>query len=156
MNCSSLLVNAILSLACVGLRRPNLSQEGRKYSSLQFHEPGLSDRAEFWNPSSLSFKFLAEAQRLWEIEQVSDKLTTIQAGLIINITLNSCGVDEIAWSYYCLKAMQMAQNLHLFDGPTLFRSRRMREAATFTAWAAFYWQACVAFCSCWRGTNSNP
>lgn len=47
------------------------------------------------NPFSLSYKFLAEARRLWEIKQGIDKLTTIHASVMLNVTLNLSSVDKV-------------------------------------------------------------
>ncbi|KAK1760212.1 hypothetical protein QBC47DRAFT_289520 [Echria macrotheca] len=122
--CSSLLVNAALAIAC-------------------FYEPALSNRAEFWNPDSLGYRFIAEARRLWEIEQGVSKLTTIQAGLVINVIYNICGVDRVGWSY-TERAAAMARDLGLLQG--LYRgSARLCDAGNFTAWALFNWQAMVSF-----------
>ncbi|EXK26089.1 hypothetical protein FOMG_17314 [Fusarium oxysporum f. sp. melonis 26406] len=48
--CSPLLVNAILAVGC----------HCQNY---------LAQLAEFWNPNSLGYKFLAEAKRLWAVEE---------------------------------------------------------------------------------------
>ncbi|KAM5528913.1 C6 transcription factor [Fusarium oxysporum f. sp. phaseoli] len=76
--CSPLLVNAILAVGC----------------HCQNH---LSQPAEFWNPNSLGYRFLAEAKRLWTVEESRERsLTTLQAALIINTIVNMFGMDTLA------------------------------------------------------------
>ncbi|KAG9195248.1 hypothetical protein G6011_00368 [Alternaria panax] len=115
--CSPLLVNALLAKACVSSRL-------------------FANQNEFWNPDSLSYRFLAEAKRLWELEGGEPKLTTIQAGCLINATMNDFGHDEAGYSYI-LKTLNMAHKMSLFalqlDG------NRFEHAKSFTAWALSSW-----------------
>lgn len=71
-----------------------------------------------------------------------DKLTTIQAGIMLNVALSLCGLDKPGWAY-SEHALAMATRMGLFNGTHQFQSRRMRDAADFTAWAAFSWAAYV-------------
>lgn len=110
----------------------------------QFYEPSLPDRAEVWNPESLSFKFLAEARRLWDLEQDVDKLTTIQAAVIMNVIYNLCGVDQIGWTY-TQKAIEIAKRLGIFQDSPGTKSSKTRDASNFTAWSLFYWAGIISF-----------
>ncbi|PMB70555.1 Nitrogen assimilation transcription factor nirA [Beauveria bassiana] len=77
--CSSLLVHAILAHL--------------------IHLP-FPDRVEYWNPQSLGYKFFAEARRLWDMDRLEpDSVTTIQAGMIMNIIYNVYSMDKVGLSY---------------------------------------------------------
>jgi hypothetical protein len=71
--CSSLLVNVILAYACCGYDQ-------------------LPHRHRFWKTENLSYRFLAEAKRLWELQAGNVKITTIQAGMILHVTIGSQGM----------------------------------------------------------------
>ncbi|KAL6808365.1 nitrate assimilation regulatory protein nirA [Trichoderma camerunense] len=91
--CSSLLVNAVLTQACM-------------------------NRLEYWNPHSLGYRFFAEARRLWELEAgQKSSITTVQAGMVINIMYNMYSMDKIGMTYG-VQAIAMAHDLKLFEGPT--------------------------------------
>jgi hypothetical protein len=119
--CSPLLVNAILAVGC----------HCQNY---------LSEPAEFWNPSTLGYKFLAEAKRLWVDEGSHERsLTALQATLIINTIVNMFGIDELA-SVYLVQAVNMAHELGLFDSTTYVKHRKLRHSYDLTAWSLFHWQ----------------
>lgn len=61
---------------------------------------------------------------------------------MLNVALSLCGLDKPGWAY-SEHALAMATKMGLFNGTHLFKSRRMRDAADFTAWAAFSWAAYV-------------
>ncbi|KAI2615137.1 hypothetical protein GGR54DRAFT_642636 [Hypoxylon sp. NC1633] len=122
--CSPLLVNAILGAAWHG------------YSKMK-------NRAEYWSPDNLGYRFLAEARRLFELEQANSTITAIQAAAIINSTCNLNGIDEISW-VYTYKALEMAQNISLFS-PTPDESREWEIVAGTTAWCLFNSQALATF-----------
>ncbi|KAL7928301.1 putative zinc finger protein [Trichoderma chlorosporum] len=123
--CSSLLVNAVLAFACHCNRR-------------------MSARAEYWNPFTLGYKFLAEAKRLWEREQQESKITSIQAALFLNGISNLDGADAIGWQYTS-RAVNMAHELELFAVTPKTVSVKMRIAREFTAWTLFCWQGIVSY-----------
>ncbi|EJP70441.1 nitrate assimilation regulatory protein nirA [Beauveria bassiana ARSEF 2860] len=116
--CTSLLVNAVLALACSC-------------------DPELSDRAEYWNPRALSYKFFAEARGLWDLERLSpNSVTTVQAGIVINTIYNMYSMDRIGLTYG-VQAAAIAQEMGMFDADrgTLDKSQRIVQG--FTAWAFF-------------------
>ncbi|KAK7946049.1 uncharacterized protein PG986_010370 [Apiospora aurea] len=123
--CSSLLVNIVLAYACVCY-------------------PRFSNRAEYWNPHTLVYRFLAEAKRLWELEAAKPRLTTIQAGMFFNVFHNLCGLDEIGQAYR-IHAIKLAHELGFYDGPITAPSERMRNGRIYTAWALYSWEALVGF-----------
>ncbi|KAK2590782.1 hypothetical protein QQS21_011536 [Conoideocrella luteorostrata] len=123
--CSSLLVNIVLGYSCVCY-------------------PGFQNRAEYWNPHTLLYRFVAEAKRLWELEATEPRLTTIQAGIIFNVFHNLCGLDEIGQSYR-VHAIALAHNLHLFHSSVKEQSERTRNGRAFTAWALYNWETLVGF-----------
>jgi hypothetical protein len=90
----------------------------------------------------LGYRFLAEAKRLWELELMQSKLTTIQAALFLNGSYNLDGVDAVGWRY-ASQAIAMADKLHLFAAPPSGTSEKMRIAREFTAWTLFCWQGYV-------------
>ncbi|KAM3479772.1 hypothetical protein MY5147_001545 [Beauveria neobassiana] len=117
--CTSLLVNAVLALACSC-------------------DPELSDRAEYWNPRALSYKFFAEARGLWDLERLSpNSVTTVQAGIVINTIYNMYSMDRIGLTYG-VQAAAIAQEMGMFDADrgTLDKSQRIVQG--FTAWALYF------------------
>ena len=110
----------------------------------------MRNRAEYWNPQSLEYMFLAEAKRLWELELQKPRLTTVHAGLVLNLIYNINGLDKIGWTF-TIQAVVMARDLHLFDLPTgvegkkraQVRTKKMQDAHNFTAWTIFSWQRYV-------------
>ncbi|RBA09644.1 hypothetical protein FPRO05_14343 [Fusarium proliferatum] len=124
--CSPLLVNAILAVGC----------HCQNY---------LSQPAEFWNPNSLGSKFLAEAKRLWAVEESRERsLTTLQAALIINTIVNMFGIDELA-SAYLVQAIDIAHELGLFEPTTYIMHKKLRHSYDLTAWSLFHWQCTLSF-----------
>ncbi|ETN39142.1 uncharacterized protein HMPREF1541_05365 [Cyphellophora europaea CBS 101466] len=123
--CSSLLVNAVLGYACVCY-------------------PKFSNCAEYWNPSTLGHRFIAEAKRIWEQEASQARITTIQAGIILTVFHNLCGLDEIGKAYR-IQAIALAHKLHLFDASFSHGSKRLQNGRAFTAWALFNWETLTAF-----------
>ncbi|KAG6006825.1 hypothetical protein E4U21_006632 [Claviceps maximensis] len=125
--CSSLLVNVVLAYACACY-------------------PGFSQRAEYWNPNALLYRFLAEAKRIWELEHSSPRITTVQAGIIFNVVHNFNGLDEVGQPYR-LQAIVLANRLSLFHRTTIDEADdRMRHGKAFTAWALYNWDTLNAFC----------
>ncbi|KAJ4226248.1 hypothetical protein NW759_004832 [Fusarium solani] len=122
--CSSLLVNIVLAYACVCY-------------------PGFSNRAEYWNPNTLAYRFLAEAKRLWELECPEPCITTIQAGILFSVFHNLCGLDEIGQPYR-IHAVSLAHELRIFDVMDV-RSQRIQNGRAYTAWALYIWETLVAF-----------
>ncbi|KAI0593504.1 hypothetical protein F4775DRAFT_577668 [Biscogniauxia sp. FL1348] len=118
--CSSLLVNALLAHAS------------------HIH-PGIANRTEFWNPRNIGYQFLAEAKRLWEQESGENRLTTIQAGMIINAIYNVSGADSIGWAY-SIQALALAHNMGMFDAELRTTSKKVHDAQVFTAWTMFLFQ----------------
>ncbi|KAK8070395.1 hypothetical protein PG997_010598 [Apiospora hydei] len=117
--CSSLLVNIVLAYACVCY-------------------PRFSNRAEYWNPHTLVYRFLAEAKRLWELEAAKPRLTTIQAGMFFNVFHNLCGLDEIGQAYR-IHAIDLAHKLGFYDGPITAPSERIRNGRIYTSvWPTAY------------------
>ncbi|KAK4236356.1 nitrogen assimilation transcription factor nirA [Achaetomium macrosporum] len=127
--CSSLLVNSVLAAA-------------------SFAYPELPNRYQCWNPTSLTYQFIAEASRLWDIEMESGRvrLPTLQASILLDSAINLTGKDEdgfpIVW-----QAIDMAERAGLFS-PADHSTRqdtRMSRAKAFTAWALFNFQSLIAF-----------
>ncbi|KAG6012949.1 hypothetical protein E4U41_005187, partial [Claviceps citrina] len=128
--CSPLLVNVVLAYACVC-------------------HPGLPRRAEYWNPNTLLYRFLAEARRIWELECGAARVTTVQAGILLNAIYTLCGLDEVGQAYR-VQAVALAGRMGLFEragggggegvdeGST--REDRVLRGRAFTAWALYNWE----------------
>ncbi|KAM0553309.1 hypothetical protein ACHAPJ_007322 [Fusarium lateritium] len=124
--CSPLLVNAVLAVGC----------QCRNY----FSEP-----AEFWNPASLGYKFLAEAKRLWIVDITQHRnLTTLQAALVLNTIVNMFDMDPLS-SAYLVQATRIAHELDLFEPTTYIMNKKIRQSYDLTAWSLFHWQ-CLHYC----------
>lgn len=99
----------------------------------------MKNRAEYWQPDNLGYRFLAEALRLFELEQATPTITTVQAAAIINLAYNLNGIDELGW-VYARKSLEMAQRMSLFSlNPD--ESADWRIVAGVTAWCLFNCQA---------------
>ncbi|KAG5817944.1 hypothetical protein H9Q74_004529 [Fusarium xylarioides] len=122
--CSDLLVTAILAHACHAT-------------------PTIAHRNEHWNPQTLGYTFLAEARRLLELEMGRHRITTIQALLVMNITMNDHGVDG-ASHQNLLIAVTQAKIMGLFRSPDELTEQTadqdVKVVREFTAWAIFAWQ----------------
>ncbi|KAI9705941.1 MAG: hypothetical protein M1836_005347 [Candelina mexicana] len=123
--CSSLLVNMVLAYSCVCY-------------------PHFSNRAEYWNPNTLLYRFVAEAKRIWELQANEARITTIQAGILFNVFYNLCGLDEIG-QVYRIHAVALAHKLRLFDRTIEGQSDRMCKGRAFTAWTLYNWETLVGF-----------
>ncbi|KAL7913972.1 hypothetical protein GGI35DRAFT_231253 [Trichoderma velutinum] len=123
--CSSLLVNIVLAYSCVCF-------------------PGFPDRAEYWNPKALVYRFVMEAKRIWELENDVPRITTIQAGIVFNVFHNLCGLDEIGQAYR-IRAIDLAHQMQLFDSNVGGRHYKMQRSMAFLAWTLFNWETLVGF-----------
>ncbi|KAJ4138811.1 hypothetical protein NW768_002684 [Fusarium equiseti] len=124
--CSPLLVNTLLAAAC--------------HTSMS-----IPDRAKFWSPQNLAYQFLAEARRLWEMQDGQSSLTAIQAAIVLNTIYDCDTLDKIGRSYL-LQAVAMAHDLKLFQSSSdKTMSKKMQRARTFTAWCLFAWDAMHSF-----------
>ncbi|KAF1737343.1 Nitrogen assimilation transcription factor nirA [Beauveria bassiana] len=131
--CSSLLVHAILAHACL------------------IHLP-FPDRAEYWNPHFLGYKFFAEARRLWDMDRFEpDSVTTIQAGLIMNLVYNVYSMDKVGLSYGA-QASAMAYKMGLFKLPDEVTDPSLQIVRDFTAWGLYY---CISF-QCYHVMTPSP
>lgn len=102
----------------------------------------LRQRAEFWNPRTYSYMFLAETNRLWELEQTraTPNLATIQAATVLGRIFFVNGMDRLGQKIWA-QALAMAEQLHLFSTPAANLSEQERNTQTITAWAIFSQQS---------------
>ncbi|KAH8902331.1 hypothetical protein BR93DRAFT_972721 [Coniochaeta sp. PMI_546] len=118
-NCSSLLVNAILACSL------HASREAK-------------NRQQSWKPEGdPGYEFFTEATRLWDSEQESgnDRLTTVQAGLLLSVIHGINSLDKMGWKC-AARSIQMAGSLGLFDSDTEMddsHDSRTEHARVFTA-----------------------
>lgn len=84
---------------------------------------------------------MAEAKRLWDLEQSSkSRITTIQAALLLSFATSSNGMDEVA-VIYMKRACEMCAKLGLFGANCDEGDERMSKARIYTAWVTFCFQA---------------
>jgi hypothetical protein len=94
-----------------------------------------------WLPESPTYRFMAEARKLWDIESFrTSRITTIQAALILSYTTTNNGMDEVG-TMYLKQACEMGRDLLLFGPDNNREGVKMGIARAFTAWAIFSWQA---------------
>jgi hypothetical protein len=125
--CSPLLVNAVLANAC--------------YSS-----SNLPDRAKYWIPDNLTYKFTAEAKRLWDIESASGRrrITTVQASQILSVIMDFDGINALG-RLYTNQGLTMAHDLGLFKVSPEGFNEEMRKAYTWTAWSLYAWHSMINY-----------
>lgn len=91
----------------------------------------------------MAIRFLAEAHRLRMLEGGAEKLTTVQALIMINIIYNSMGKDRIG-SEYLPPAISMAINLDIFSPSSkengTIHDGEERLVRAVTAWGLYDWQ----------------
>ncbi|KAJ6213211.1 hypothetical protein PSV09DRAFT_2369802 [Bipolaris maydis] len=89
---------------------------------------------------SLTYKFLAEARRIWDVELTGKpQITTIQAALVLSMTYAFNSLDELS-TFFLEQAVTMGHHMHLFDASNPEEDPKMAEARLFTAWKVFSWQ----------------
>jgi hypothetical protein len=106
----------------------------------------LPNSTKFWDPDTLTYRFLAEAKRLWELEDGDPKLTTVHAGFLISASMDVIGQDKPGLEY-TVKALSIARRLGVLQAPLLddsygrsvFLDRKYEDAKSFTAWGLFSW-----------------
>ncbi|KAJ6200931.1 hypothetical protein J3E72DRAFT_183420, partial [Bipolaris maydis] len=92
------------------------------------------------HPESLTYKFLAEARRLWDLELTGKpQIITIQAALALSMTYAFNSLDELS-TFFLKQAITMGDHMHLFDASNPEEDPKMAEARLFTAWKVFSWQ----------------
>lgn len=97
---------------------------------------GFHDRSEYWNPSTLSYRFMAEAKRLWELENDQPSLTTIHASIVLDTIHSMCGLDTIG-KKYTSHGIHLAREMRLMEGPPQRLSKREKTGWAFTAWVLY-------------------
>ncbi|KAG6102476.1 hypothetical protein E4U30_005953 [Claviceps sp. LM220 group G6] len=119
--CSPLLVNATLALSCYCYHEETDCEKSRQLRAL-------------------GYEFLAEAKKLWDLEKDSPILiTTIQAALVLSVTLNVCSAEALGMRY-TRAAVAMAVERGLYDASDAQRtSEPIQQAHDFTAWCLHNW-----------------
>lgn len=88
-----------------------------------------------WNSRNVAYRFLGECKRLWELEAPDEnRLTTIQAALVLNSIYNLNANDFIAVGYLD-QACAMAKAIGLFGPDHYSASDKSYRARVITAWA---------------------
>ncbi|KAI9155693.1 hypothetical protein HJFPF1_08282 [Paramyrothecium foliicola] len=108
--CSSLLIKTLPATACHG-------------------SMSIPDRAQFWSPQNLAYQCLAEARRLWEVQEGKSSLTTIQAAI----------------------AVAMAHDLELFQSSSdKAMSKKTQRTSAFTTWCLLLGILCTVSTTAYR------
>ncbi|WAO93270.1 Zn(2)-C6 fungal-type domain-containing protein [Fusarium falciforme] len=93
---------------------------------------------------TLLYRFLAKAKRLWELEADTPRVTTVQAGVILNTVHNICGLDKFGRAY-TTHALSLAHMLRLFDDTEEVQDQRTRDGRCFTAWVLYNYETFTAY-----------
>ncbi|KAG7119701.1 Nitrogen assimilation transcription factor nit-4 like protein [Verticillium longisporum] len=125
--CTPLLFNAVMAEAC------------HSYSA-------ISERYRFWDPKKLTYQFMAEARRLWEIEMKSreDRITTVQASMVLCAGYSTTGLDQLG-ADYLVQGTRMAERMQIFGSLDHVKNPFRRKVYAMTAWALFGYQGMFAF-----------
>ncbi|KAK2598562.1 hypothetical protein N8I77_011965 [Diaporthe amygdali] len=135
--CSPLLVNSVMAIG------------SHCHRSVAF-------RSQIWNPQNIGYRFLVEARRLWELEDLEDAtLTTFQATILLSLAYNSHGMDKIG-DIFLRHAVSMARKMDLFKPNPAIKSPRIQRAREFTAWAFFNFQTSSGYYFMRRPWLSEP
>lgn len=103
---------------------------------------GIPDRRKYWDPFSLSYSFLAEARRLWELERDQDTLVVAEAAMLLHIAYCHNGIDQLGHDYL-LCGLSIGQAIGLFDQGPLSEDQTMSDAMVFAAWSFYRWTTWV-------------
>lgn len=69
-----------------------------------------------------------------------ERLTTVQAGLLLNLVYGVDGLDTIGWQCTA-RSIEMARRIGLFEaGAHEADDPKIAHARVYTAWSAFCWQ----------------
>ncbi|KAG8159982.1 hypothetical protein KVR01_010619 [Diaporthe batatas] len=113
-------------------------------------------RSQLWNPENIGYRFLTEARRLWELEDLENvKLTTLQASILLSLAYNSHGMDKIG-DIFIRHAVSMARKMSLFRPEPPHKNSRTQRALEFTAWAFFNFQTAAGYYFMRRPWLSDP
>lgn len=107
--------------------------------SAQSFCPEPLHRLEYWKPLSLRYRFMAEARRLWDLEQrQKPRITTLQAAMVLNTVYNMTSMETMGLSFSG-QAIALSYKLGLFEPLSSHLDERTRHVYTFTAWCLYYW-----------------
>ncbi|KAH7561888.1 hypothetical protein BM1_02992 [Bipolaris maydis] len=118
---------------CAPLVHKDLFLEDMAAGGTLFFSPLLIE-SRCGHPESLTYKFLAEARRIWDVELTGKpQITTIQAALVLSMTYAFNSLDELS-TFFLEQAVTMGHHMHLFDASNPEEDPKMAEARLFTAW----------------------
>jgi hypothetical protein len=102
----------------------------------------MPDHAQFWNPATLQYRFLAEARRLWELELSTEpmRITTLQAAVVLSLVHDANSSDKIGLTYL-KQAIQAGHKICLFSQPAPSLDVQEQHVRVVTAWCLFGLQA---------------
>ncbi|KAF3003580.1 hypothetical protein E8E13_006619 [Curvularia kusanoi] len=125
--CSPLLVNAVLANACYSF-------------------PSIAERARYWLPDNLTYRFTAEAKRLWDIEITSGRkrITTVQASQILSVIMDFDGIKSLG-RVYTEQGLAMARGLGLFEASPSQVRDNMGKTRIWTAWSLYSWHSMISY-----------
>ncbi|KAM0321341.1 hypothetical protein ACHAQA_010170 [Verticillium albo-atrum] len=104
------------------------------------------ERYRFWGPKKLTYQFMAEARRLWEIEMKSgeDRITTVQASMVLCAGYSTTGLDQLG-ADYLVQGTRMAERMQIFGSLDHVKNPFRCKVHAMTAWALFGYQGMFAF-----------
>ena len=102
----------------------------------------LQHRAEFWEPSSLEYRFTAESKRLLVLDDFPCTLPTVQALLVLGIRDSRNSLDKVGWSCV-VRAAAMSKDMGLMDAFEESPETDLYKAKLLTAWSVFTWTRLV-------------
>ena len=88
----------------------------------------------------MHYRFTGEAKRLWELHAHKPHITTVHAGIILNVIHYLCGIDEIGLTYRA-RTIAMANELDLFKFNEKGKDDDAAMGNAYTAWALYNWES---------------
>ncbi|CRK41852.1 hypothetical protein BN1723_015972 [Verticillium longisporum] len=107
-------------------------------------------RFKFWDPKQLTYQFMAEIRRLWQLEVSSGqpRITTLQASMVICAAYSTTGLDKLSSDYFT-QGIGMAKKMGLLGPLSYLKKPLRRKVYNMTAWALYGYQGLLAF-HMWR------
>jgi len=148
--CSSLLVNALLSWACVSAPHRHHIPDIAKPCIVLRSDANSMDTQQGYShlepeTAAMSFLFFEEAEALWFQEPRAELLTTVSASQFLSLAA-SCHGRETQSVAFLEEGIHMGRRMGLFGVPAAGSAQQWLDdhtdwvkAASHTAWGVFCW-----------------